>query len=1003
MTRVEQGQDQVRDDDVSVIGVCETDGLAASGFMVTRKHLLHELARHSREAGVSIVCAPHGMGKTALFLQYADMVKHDPSRGWVREVDAEMLEVLDVLKCLDDLVDELPKQMSPLIVIDNMPVLRESALEAVPRRLRVLRERGAEVVVSCRPGNEAFVRAMGDAYKLGAQALRVRPQEYPEWAKTLAIDKTLDVYGLTQGVPCLVSLLQMVTKTENDNILNRGVAKMYRSALGHMRATKSPLLRWAYVFLLVGHGSVGDFERCGMRMRTETTERFVREYPFFGVDMQQRTFACMGGGSPLMGLQVEIAKASPVLAMKAVRALVGAGEVDRAVALARIVLDGPAQVEVIGLYPAAFALSGNGLFVHEVVAGMQTEQVTAVHAGVVLAVYMSALTMGEYRVARSMCAELRRRAQYLEEEIDAREWGVALALSQVWGTCAGIELPNLSVEYLKGAGRVEACQKLRQHASLYRSLLSTVEGPAHAGYPECWDACEGERIDVVAVLLACDGALRDALHGDIGDVVRCDQRLQRLAACLVKRKLVPLAARVRMVAATCRIMSGKAVIDERAFVDAGTTAVRESDFGTQLFCLLGEGWQAMEMGQAVNARFRAQQVLKLADTGWGFVRAWALMLERTASIVNTSRAVLCEEAETMDLARQDCGVAEAWCTAMHLSAARYDAELAAWFSLHKDAMLGEEFCPMARQALSAIGERAQSIRHLLPRRIQASYAMESLPDGAINLFEFVGASNSEVGQVCVRLFGGFKAERNGHVLTDVAWRRKKANVLAARLVLAAGSFVKRSVLCEELWPNTSYKRARDNLYVTLSSLRRACGQRETGPQYILTQGDGVAINTDYVSSDTAQFDLLARDILLRAGNASGRQIIEMCLRLEEIYTGALFKPEGTEVRFFSRMRRVYQNKFVDCMIRGIEIALELDDRASASWLVEAALREAPLREDVIRSAMRIYDMSGRRREVVELYSGHLSRLERELKTIPEEETRIAYESIIAKSKMSAMI
>lgn len=91
------------------------------------------------------------------------------------------------------------------------------------------------------------------------------------------------------------------------------------------------------------------------------------------------------------------------------------------------------------------------------------------------------------------------------------------------------------------------------------------------------------------------------------------------------------------------------------------------------------------------------------------------------------------------------------------------------------------------------------------------------------------------------------------------------------------------------------------------------------------------------------------------------------------------------------------------MIRGIEIALELDDRASASWLVEAALREAPLREDVIRSAMRIYDMSGRRREVVELYSGHLSRLERELKTIPEEETRIAYESIIAKSKMSAMI
>ena len=1003
MARAQQKHDQTQDEDVEVNGAWEADDLTVSGFTVTRKRLLRELMVNGREAGITIVCAPHGMGKTALLLQYAAMVKNDPSRGYAEVIDAETWDALDVLKRLDALMEDFPGRMSPLVVIDNMPVLRESALEAIPRRLRSLREGGAEVVVACRPDNRGFVRTMGDTCKIGAQVLRVHPQEYPEWMKAFSIAKTLDVYGLTQGVPYLVAMLQIVTKLEDDDVLNRGIANLYRSALEEMRVTRSPLLRWACVFLLAGHGCVGDFERCGMKMRSETFERFVREYPFFGLEMQRRAFCCMGHGKALDDVKREVAKAAPVLALKAVRALLASGEVDRAVELARLVLDGSAMLEVIGAYPSAFALSGNGMFAHEVVANVQAEQVATVHAGVVLAIYESALTMGEYRVARSMCVELRRRAHDLEQDVDAREWGIALALSRVWGTCTGVDLPHLSTEYLKDVERSDTYRRLQRHAVFYEALLTSVEGPCGADVPECQDVYEGERIDVTSILLTCDRLLIDALHGEIGDAVSLDRKLHDLANRLMSRHLVPLAARVRMTAATCRIMSGRAVIDERAFTDAGTTAVRESDFGTQLFCLLGEGWQAMEAGQVVNARFRAQQVLKLAEHSWGLLRAWALLLERAAAIVNTSRIVLGEEADTMDLAREDCDIAEAWCMTMHLSAAHYDAELSAWFSLHKDEMLDERFCPLARQALLVIGDRAESVRHLLPKRAQPKYLMSSAADEGIDLFETVGSSRSEVGQVCLGLFGGFKAERNGHVLTDTAWRRKKANVLAARLALAAGSFVTRTALYEELWPGVSYKRARESLYVTLSSLRRAFGQHGSGPQYVLTQGDGVALNMDYVSSDTMHFDWLARDILLRTGNASGRQIVEMCLKLEEMYIGPLFVPEAKEVRFFERMRRAYQNKFVDCMIRGIEVALELDDVPSASWLIEAALREAPLREDVIRCAMRIYDMSGRRREVVELYSGHLHRLERELKTIPEEETRIAYEAIIAKSKMSSML
>ena len=91
------------------------------------------------------------------------------------------------------------------------------------------------------------------------------------------------------------------------------------------------------------------------------------------------------------------------------------------------------------------------------------------------------------------------------------------------------------------------------------------------------------------------------------------------------------------------------------------------------------------------------------------------------------------------------------------------------------------------------------------------------------------------------------------------------------------------------------------------------------------------------------------------------------------------------------------------MMRGIATALELDDLPVASWLVEAALRQAPMREDVIRVAMRIFDKSGRRREVVELYNSHVHVLERELHALPEKETQMAYEAIIQREGAEALL
>ena len=91
------------------------------------------------------------------------------------------------------------------------------------------------------------------------------------------------------------------------------------------------------------------------------------------------------------------------------------------------------------------------------------------------------------------------------------------------------------------------------------------------------------------------------------------------------------------------------------------------------------------------------------------------------------------------------------------------------------------------------------------------------------------------------------------------------------------------------------------------------------------------------------------------------------------------------------------------MLRGVETALALEDMPSASWLIDAAQRQAPYREDVMRQAMRIYDRCGRRREIVEMYNAHLYYLKQVVHAEPENETRLAYESIMGRNHLAMVI
>lgn len=978
---------------------------------VRRARILNEIGLRSREVSATVVVAPDGFGKTTLLRQRVADVQADVERGVARMFDASGMDGEGLFGLLGSVESSLEHRMRPLVAIDNLPVLRGASLDGIAERLRALRAKGFEFIVACRPNNSDFVNRLGDSHKVGPQTLVVRPKEYPEWARLLGVAGDFDVYGLTQGIPGLVAMLGVMDGRQSGiEMFSDAVSMLYQGVLGDLRRDRDALYRMACLLLLTGSGSFRDFDRIGMRVRTQSWTRLAREYPVFGIDVERGAYRCLFQRGKSMGeLGRSIVRTRPLYAVRAIKVLMASGDVDRAVYVARMFERPEDAVAVLAEHPAAFALTGNIDFVRDLMGGTGDISSPSTPVGAVLAMYLSALAGGELRLARALNVEIRRREREIPEHVDPGSWSEARAFSDMWASCRGVSLPQLDSSFTRDR-ETPMARDLALHNQIYGELVG---GSGAIMLEERVSGIEdlaGEAVSVPQVLLACDRVLVDALCGDIADIRAADKLLQHLVDRLMRRRLVSIATHVRMVSAVCRLLAGLPVPDERALIDAGTMSVRTSDLATQLFCLAGEGWQDLGIGQYANALFRARQVLKLADGNQRLIVDWARMLECCSHVLNTSRMTLEEEIDLLDLSEGARDAVDAWTVALQLAAARRTSELSAWYSLNRELMMAWGFSAFARQAIALMGDRVDVLVRMLPDgylpglNVAAAEAAPSMP--SIESRSMGGGLrdvDSLLGQVNVRLFGGFQVERGGHVVTDSVWRRRKACIIAARLVLASGAFVGRKELGEEVWPDKDYLHAREALYAGLTSLRSAFGQSDGGPQYVLTQGEGVAINTEYVVSDTMHFEALARDILLRRMGTTGRQLVEACLRLEELYAGPLYVPNFGDSSFFVRQRRAFQMKFIDCMMRGVAAALELDDLPVASWLVEAALRQAPMREDVIRAAMHIYDKSGRRREVVELYSSHVHILERELHSLPEKETQMAYEAIIQRDGKEVML
>lgn len=971
-----------------------------SSYTVRRDRLMNELIAKGRKAGIVVLYAPDGFGKTSVLLQYTQEVKSDPTRGPVRIIEADRAIGREVFMQLEVVTDELKDKPHSLIAIDNVPNLSQSETEELIDRIRSLRAMGVGVFLSCRPSNRQLIHGLGDSIKVNAQMLKVHAYEYSAWASAFSISTSLDFYQLTQGVPELVSAMQSGLYGQGDvaQMLENEIVNIYGAALVDLASLENnALFSVACLMVLMGEGNISELEACGVRLSAIDQSYLVRDYPIFGVDPADRSFTCLGTeDNARLRLRKLVAEIRPELVVRAARILIKAGRCDTAMDLADAFLDRSAVLELAGQYGVDLALTGHGGDVCRAALG-KTEadgKASEPTPDEALGIYLAAVSVSNIKLARYMASIIERAGEQAICELDPVSWKVAHAFTAACYGDSGLGLPA-SHAALESEASCAALDMLSAHVEIKHELTERAKGGeilAGLKTDKAYD-CE---LDIAGTFVRADRMLTELFDGSYAGTDERDEEMALTLEALEVRGIRALAIWVRMVLSARRLFAGMPVTDEQAFNELDRFAVRVRDNQVQLFGLILEGWQSLAEGRPVNAKFRAVQVLRLAEESIGYIRDNALLLERAAYLRNTSMVSVREEAELLDLSRTQVGGAEAWMVALHLASAGRDSDLAAWMSMNRPGILDPSYRLFARLAMHCLGEPAARIRKKLPVRELSRYSLRDDFEGeGERLFQAGDAEGADViGHIEIRMFGAFRAERDGFPITDKMWRRKKAATLAERLALGMDALVDRETLAMELWPHAEFNSARNNLYSTISRLRSALGPTPDGKSCVLIQNECIGLNSDYVKTDVRLFDQISREVLGNRTGARGPHLIELCLKIEQLYAGPLYVPNGCNPTYFLRMRRIMESKYIDCMIRGANAALEENDLQSAVWLVESGLRQETAREDMVRCAMRVYGAAGRRRDIVELYSGHMHHLREQVNGVPEPETRRLYERLV---------
>jgi predicted ATPase len=234
----------------------------------------------------------------------------------------------------------------------------------------------------------------------------------------------------------------------------------------------------------------------------------------------------------------------------------------------------------------------------------------------------------------------------------------------------------------------------------------------------------------------------------------------------------------------------------------------------------------------------------------------------------------------------------------------------------------------------------------------------------------------------IRLFGGFSVAVGDNVVSDRAWRLRKAKALVKILALAPDRRMHRERLAELLWPDRDADAAANNLNQALYSARRALDA---------TGADGAATLVMLDSAVVLRAEVDVDAFEAAAARARADRDPATYERALGFHGGELLPEDRYEPWAGARRAALTELHTALCL----ELAELHGDAPAAVAALQRALVADPLAEPAHRALMHLYAGTGRRQQALAQYQLLRQGLSAELAADPDPATRELYQQLLA--------
>jgi TolB-like protein/two-component SAPR family response regulator/Tfp pilus assembly protein PilF len=223
----------------------------------------------------------------------------------------------------------------------------------------------------------------------------------------------------------------------------------------------------------------------------------------------------------------------------------------------------------------------------------------------------------------------------------------------------------------------------------------------------------------------------------------------------------------------------------------------------------------------------------------------------------------------------------------------------------------------------------------------------------------------------IRLLGRFEVLRDGKLIPEEAWGRRKTKTLLKVLLTDPGRVFTQDQLIDALFDGENVNKALENLYGRVSQLRRALEpdlKRGVDSAFIIRGGQGYSFNlTACGDLDTEAFRQGLDDSELLAEEKDWTAAVERFEEAVTLYRGE-FLAEDRYEDWAEETRTQLRQQYIDAMTQLAEFYERLGRLRQAISYCQRVLALEPHRESVIQRLMEYQTQAGQRDVALDTYT-----------------------------------